>query len=111
MQADSLQCLSQESKRDMKKQSRSPYNQPPALLPPGVWYKAMVSFLISSELTIVTPHHLQTLNPTPFRYKSILVVLFVCSSNETQIPEKENLLSNLSQRKNHNGSYKILKPE
>ena len=34
-----------------------------------------------------------------------------CSSNETQIPEKENLLSNLSQRKNHNESYKILKPE
>ena len=74
VQADSLQCLSQESKRDMKKQSRSPYNQPPALLPPGVWYKPMVSFL-TSELTVATPHHLQTLNPTPFRYKSILMVL------------------------------------
>lgn len=88
------------------------YNQPPALLPPGVWCKLMVSFLISSELTInnttpppsAEPHTLQI---------SICFDGFVgyCSSNETQIPEKENLLSSLSQRKNHNESYKTLKPE
>lgn len=51
------------------------YNQPPALLLPGVWCKLMVSFLISSELTITTLHCLQALNPTPFRYQSVLMVL------------------------------------